>query len=188
MDNLMPCVGLFGTCGNSRWRDPFIQRFASQNIAYFNPQVEAGTWHAGLVEAENSHFVEDDIILFPVTDETTGQGSLAEIGFSIANALRCNANRFFVFLIEDECNDPDASDEARAESVRSRRLVKSKLMQIAATLDNVFLVESLGDMMTVSLKLAELLRVKAKIGQDFRESMHVITGFSRPSREAACHH
>ncbi len=185
MNNLKPCVGLFGSCGNSRWRDPFIKRFTSENIAYFNPQVEAGTWHAGLVETENSHFVEDDIILFPVTDETTGQGSLAEIGFSIANALRCNTNRFFVFLIDDECNDPDASDEARAESVRSRRLVKSKLIQIAATLDNVFFVESLDDMLTVSLKLAELLRAKAKIAQYFRECMHVITNFSRPSREAA---
>ncbi len=72
MDNLKPCVGLFGTCGHSRWRDPFELRFASENIAYFNPQVEAGTWHAGLVDNENRHFVEDDIILFPVTDETTG--------------------------------------------------------------------------------------------------------------------
>ncbi len=185
MYNLQPCVGLFGTCGNSRWRDVFIQRYAQEGITYFNPQVEAGTGHAGLVDAENQHFVEDAIILFPVTDETTGQGSLAEIGFSIANALRSNANRFFVFLIEDECHDPNACEKAKADSGRSRRLVKSKLSQDAATLDNIFLVESLDDMLVVSLKLTELLRAKAKIGQDLRESMHVITGFSRLSCEAA---
>lgn len=179
-----PCVGLFGTCGSSRWREPFIQRYAAENIACFDPQVGPGIWHAGLVEYENRHFVEDDIILFPVTDETTGQGSLAEIGFSIANAMRCNPDRFFVFLIDDACNDPDASDAAKADSVRSRRLVKSKLIQFAATLDNVFLVDNLSDMLTVSMELAELLRVKAEIGRHIHESMHVFTRFSSPLRRA----
>lgn len=30
------CVGLFGTCGNSQWRVPFMEAFKEAGIEYFN--------------------------------------------------------------------------------------------------------------------------------------------------------
>lgn len=149
----IPCIGLFGTCGVSQWRKPFIQRYQELDIPYFNPQVATGTWHPGLVIEENRHFHQDSLILFPVTAETTGQGSLAEIGFSVANALRHAQDRFFLFLIEESCHDIGADEAARADSVRSRALVKSKLLEAAGMHPNIVLLDSLSDMLEISVSL-----------------------------------
>jgi hypothetical protein len=35
----MVTVGLFGTCGESRWRDQFVQKYKELGINFFNPQV-----------------------------------------------------------------------------------------------------------------------------------------------------
>jgi len=146
-------IGLFGTCGASTWRNTFIEEYKSRNIKYFNPQVADGTWNPGCVVAENKHLMEDAIILFPVTYETTGQGSLAEIGFSIQAALARNPQRYFVFLIDNECKDPNASEAQVKESNRTRILVKSKLMMVARSNSGVFLVEDLDSMLRLSLQL-----------------------------------
>lgn len=146
-------IGLFGTCGNSVWRDKFIAEYAIKGIPYYNPQVPTNEWYAGLVDVENAHLMDDPIILFPVTSETTGQGSLAEIGFSCLNAIRRNPQRYFVFMIDDECNDPDATEAARKDSVRSRKLVKSKLIDIAKKNDGVFIINNLDEMLHLSIKL-----------------------------------
>ena len=150
----MTCIGLFGTCGQSKWRDDFMSRYEELGIKFFNPQVGIGEWHPGLVDGENRHFAEDDIILFPVTHESTGQGSLVEIGFSIRQSLRVNCHRFFIFLIDDECNDPNADGAHRKESVNSRALIKSKLVE--EEIHNVFLVDSLEEMLTLSIQLHEI--------------------------------
>ena len=105
MKMIIPVIGLFGTCGNSTWRNSFIKTYEARDISYFNPQVPEGTWHPGLVDEENAHLLEDPIILFPVTSETTGQGSLAEIGFSILAAIKRSPDRYFIILIDDECTD-----------------------------------------------------------------------------------
>lgn len=150
----MTCIGLFGTCGNSKWRDDFMKRYDDLGLEYFNPQVD--DWHPGLVEDENRHLAEDEIILFPVTDETTAQGSLAEIGFSIRQALRMNRNRYFIFMIHDECKDPSATEGQVDDSNRSRKLVKSKLMDEAEVCHNVLMVETLEEMLELSIKLARI--------------------------------
>lgn len=150
----MTCIGLFGTCGNSTWRDAFMAEYAKSNIEFYNPQVD--DWHPGLADDENRHLAEDEIILFPVTEETTGQGSLAEIGFSIQHALRLNRQRYFIFLIEDECKDPNASEAQIKDSNRSRKLVKSKLVVEAKQCYNIFLVDSLEEMLTLSIQLNEI--------------------------------
>ena len=165
------CVGLFGTCGASQWRNTFIAEYNQRNILFFNPQVPDGTWSAGMVHEENRHFNTDQIILFPVTDETTGQGSLAEIGFSIINALRQNRNRYFIFLIDDICLDPTASQDAVSDSNRSRQLVKSKLITESLSNDNIFLVQTLDDMLRLSVLLYDSLlytqQLKTRIAETF---------------------
>jgi hypothetical protein len=131
-------IGLFGTYGNSTWRDSFIEEYKKRGIEFFNPQLPAGTWTPGCVKIENDHLMNDGIILFPVTHETTGHGSLAEIGFSISASLRRNPDRYFIFMIHDTCTAPDATEDARKESERSRVLVKSKLYEISKTNSGVF--------------------------------------------------
>ena len=116
MEIIQPCVGLFGTCGGSRWRDPFMKRYGELGIQFFNPQVE--DWKPEDAEAEADHLAEDAIILFPITGETYGTGSLAETGFSALQAIKLNRHRDFVVMIERELDPPLNDQVARKESIR----------------------------------------------------------------------
>lgn len=154
----LPVVGLFGTCGSSRWREPFVAEFERLGIPYFNPQVAEGAWHPGMVADENRHLAEDEVVVFPVTSETPGTGSLGEIGFSALQALRANRFRQMVFLVDDACHDPAASPAVVAESNRARRLVKSKLAEVAAHQHNVHLVATMGEMLPLTVALWRVAR------------------------------
>lgn len=66
------CVGLFGTCDKSTWRDPFIAKYKELGINYFNPVVE--DWTPGCLVEEKQHFENDQVLLFPILDESYGQG------------------------------------------------------------------------------------------------------------------
>ncbi len=156
-------IGLFGTCGASTWRDKFIETYTEQDIKFFNPQLPEGTWHPGCIKEENDHLMQDGIILFPVLAETTGQGSLAEIGFSISASLRRNPDRYFVFLIDDDCTDVKASPDAIADSIRSRKLVKSKLVDVQKKHSGVFMVNTMEEMLTISLELKECINSFSKL-------------------------
>ncbi len=82
----MLTIGLFGTCGNSTWRDPFIKKYKELDIQYFNPMVDI--WNEELAKVEAQHLAEDKIILLPIVNETYAFGSLSEAGFLILNAIK----------------------------------------------------------------------------------------------------
>jgi hypothetical protein len=145
----MLTIGLFGTCGSSRWRDSFIERYQEQGISFFNPQVE--NWKEEDAEIEAQHLADDKVILFPVTNETYGSGSLAEVGFSILNAIKLDDRRSFVVMISKDLN-PELNDPiARKESLRARALVFQHLRKLR--LSNLYMVDKLEDMFEISLKL-----------------------------------
>jgi len=147
-------IGLFGTCGNSTWRQPFIEKYIDENIPFFNPQIGIGEWHPGMVKEENDNLRNNCILLFPITSETTAQGSLAELGFSVQAALAYNRNRYIITLIDDECKDPNATAREIATSNRSRELVKSKLIHLADNKNSgVFIVNDLNKMLDLSISL-----------------------------------
>jgi len=150
----IPCIGLFGTCGSSTWRASFIQRYQELGINYFNPQVE--NWSPELADIEAEHLKRDEIILFPVTSETYGTGSLAETGFSILQAVQSNATRFVIVMIAEEPDSILKADEvAFKESVRARRLVAAHLD--ANPLPNVFVVSDFHHMFNLSVELHKII-------------------------------
>lgn len=61
----MLCIGLFGTCGTSKWRSTFIDHYNDEGINFFNPQVN--DWKPEDAIKEAKHLAEDTVILFPVT-------------------------------------------------------------------------------------------------------------------------
>ncbi len=145
----MVTIGLFGTCGNSRWRDPFMQKYRDLGIGFFNPQVE--NWDPSCAEEEARHLAEDEVILFPITSETYAIGSLSEVGFSILNAIKLDDRRDFVIMIDMNL-DPGLDDQVvRKESLRARALVKQHLKKLR--LKNLYLVESLEEMLEISVTL-----------------------------------
>ena len=144
------CVGLFGTCGGSKWREPFMKKYVRLGINFFNPQVD--DWKPYSAEIEAEHLANDRVILFPITSETYATGSLAESGFSILQAIRLDDRRQFVIMIEDFLDDALMENEVAAkESLRARALVIQHLKKLR--LSNLHVVNSLDDMLKVSIQL-----------------------------------
>jgi hypothetical protein len=144
-------VGMFGTCGISTFRkDTLIPAYEKEGIEYFNPQVE--DWDPSLAKIEADHLVNDQIVLFPVLGITYGTGSLAETGFSIAQAMRYDESRDFVFLIEDTLSDELMENaDAAKESLRARALVSEHIKR--ANLPNAYIVNTIEEMLELSIVL-----------------------------------
>lgn len=150
-------VGLFGTCGGSRWREQFIARYEALGIPYFNPQVD--NWTPELADVEAWHLANDSLVLFPITNETFAAGSLAETGFSALTAMRTNENRFVMLFIDPRVDEAlmAQNPQAAKDSVRARKLVLAHLKQNPVS--NVFVVESLEQMLAQSVKLYAALEL-----------------------------
>jgi len=146
-------VGLFGTCGDTVFRETmFIPFFEENNIPYFNPQVKE--WDPSMAKLEAEHLANDGAILFPITRDTYSLGSLAEAGFSILNAIKLDDRRDFVILIDDDLMPDLMEDKNLAkESLRSRALVKQHLLKL--NFSNVYLVNTLSTMLGLSKSLWE---------------------------------
>lgn len=153
------CVGLFGTCDNVPWRDPFMKTYEEKGIAYFNPMVD--NWHPGLVAQEARHFQDDPIVLFPILSKSYGQGSLSELGFGVLRALRTSlyAPRTLIALVDETLDDSLTDEPRRKDSLRSRQLVKAHLRALTKeSMGGVYLVETLDEMLALSLHCAEMHR------------------------------
>lgn len=154
MNNYNPIVGLFGTCGKSTWRKNFISTLNELGIDFFNPQVE--NWTPECAEIEAQHLINDDIILFPVTNETTGYGSLAETGFSILQTVMQGDSkpRLLILFIDSACEVENPAD--KKASINARALVRAHLKKFKHT--TVLEVGSLEEMLQKTVKGVDLLK------------------------------
>lgn len=152
----MLSIGLFGTCGGSKWRDSFMELYEESDIPFFNPQVD--DWTPEMAVEEAKHLASDAVILFPITRETYASGSLAEVGFSILNALKLDDRRDFVILIDMELDESLDDEVARKESLRSRALVIEHLKRL--NLPNVYLVDTLDEMLNISFALYRAAEIR----------------------------
>ena len=161
-------VGLFGTCDNIPWRDPFIKKYEEAGIKYYNPVLE--NWsellemsRKGLcpnpTEEENYYLNKAEIILFPVLKDSLGSGSLAEMGFSVQRVIRNIMNggqQFLVGLIDDTCTDERKTDAERKQSTKDRALVKSKYIE-NVSYPVITIVDTLDEMLAMSLTAYDML-------------------------------
>lgn len=172
MQKMQNVVGLFGTCDGSQWRVPVIETLDNHGIAWYNPDAGAN-WEPWMVEEENTHLREDHIILFPILGESLGQGSLAEIGFSVLNIVRNitsgKSDQTLIVLIDDVCTDDRKTVDERKTSDRTRKLAKSKLA--AVDHPNVYLVNTVDEMVALGTQLHELYAQKDSIDEQFRPTV-----------------
>jgi hypothetical protein len=152
-------IGLFGTCGGSTWRDGFMEKYDEMGIGCFNPLKD--DWKPEDAQIEAEHLANDEIILFPVTDETSGLGSLGEVGFSILQAIKLDADRAVIVMIDKDCKIED--EAVKKESIRTRALIKAHLNKLKYP--NVYIVDNLENMMIVSLQLHKIHKVKELIAE-----------------------
>ena len=169
-------IGLFGTCDKSKWREPFMQLFAEHKVPFFNPMVD--NWTPELAEVEAWHLANDKLILFPVTSESYGFGSLAETGFSINSALTLNKGRFVLMYIAPDVDDAlKQEDPVRAKASRTARaLAIAHLAHVANP--NVIVVKSMREMLDKVLALyaaVELLERVRGPENTWRQAMPVDT-------------
>lgn len=102
-----------------------MAQFAEHGIPFFNPQVD--NWTPELADVEAWHLANDRLVLFPVTGETFGFGSLAETGFSVQSALSVNANRFVLLYIAPvAAHGADNAPSAGAGALRPAKDAKPR--------------------------------------------------------------
>jgi hypothetical protein len=151
-------IGLFGTCGSSKWRDKFISLYESRGIDYFNPVKKDWKPEDATIEAE--HLANDEIICFPVTDETFAFGSLGEVGFSILQAIKMDQSRDIIVMIDPDVklneswmsmNESMTAEMQRKDSIKMRALVMAHLKKIKYP--NVYIVKDLKSMLDLSMYL-----------------------------------
>lgn len=151
-------IGLFGTCGSSKWRDKFISIYESRGINYFNPVKE--DWKPEDAQIEAEHLANDDIICFPVTHETYAFGSLGEIGFSILQAIKLDQRRDIIVMINPNVEIERTElvlgellmvDAQTMDSIKMRALVMAHLRKI--NYPNVYIVNTLKNMLDLSMYL-----------------------------------
>ncbi len=157
----MLTIGLFGTCGRSQWRKSFIEKYAKESIPFFNPQVE--DWKPEDAQVEAEHLANDEVILFPITGETYATGSLAEVGFSILQAIRLDDRRDFVVMIDQKLDAALDDPVAMKESLRARALVTQHLKKLR--LKNVYVVETLEQMLEASIHLFRAAQIRAPLAR-----------------------
>lgn len=157
-------IGLFGTCGNSQWRVPFIKSFEQMGVSWYNPCRE--NWDP---EEDSWQLQHDRIILMPVTDETYGTGTLSESAFGIVSTLASiyqKSTKLVIYVApevmyqaeNDQLNDPVAIKESN----RARKIVAEHI-KIFHHLPNVYFVHSLSEMLLISHKLIELCKLEDEI-------------------------
>lgn len=169
------CIGLFGTCGGSTWRqDIFIPAYEERGWRgctsakpwdgeqFFDPQLPGTMWddilaaggNPAVLEAE--HLASDAVVCFPVTGETFACGSLAETGYSILNAIKLNDQRDFIVMVDGSVDKSllEENPVAAKESNRSRALVREHLKR--QMLSNLYYVDTLQQMLDVSIQLLEV--------------------------------
>lgn len=112
---LLSVVGLFGTCGDSKWRDAVIKALRAAGIDSFNPVVPNWTPECAAVEAE--HLATDKVIMMVITGETEAVASLAETGWAAVAAK--NNGQGFILVVEDFPGDP------KSPTNRARKLVRA---------------------------------------------------------------
>jgi hypothetical protein len=118
------CVGLFGTCGGSMWREIYKKALSERGIECYDPQVMPEThgreWQPSDMELEREHLQNDIVLMFKVTGETTSSTSLLEIITMVHEP-----KQFIVILIENLL--ADAKDFANDE----------KLQQFAQSIEQI---------------------------------------------------
>ena len=65
-------VFLGGACGSKTWRrDVAIPALIESGTTYYNPQLEEGAWHSGLIAVEAEAKERADVVMFVVDGQTS---------------------------------------------------------------------------------------------------------------------
>lgn len=139
-------VGLFGTCGNSSWRNLAIEYLEEDGVDYFNPVVE--NYDDAAQQNEVYHFKNDAVIMLVITEETSGIISMAESGWMALATLLSERQRFFILVAKEM---PDTEENRQIN--KCRRLIEKYCKALDS--DRVFCYPSIS---LATMKAIELIK------------------------------
>ena len=117
-------VGLFGTCGDSKWReDVAIPILQNHGVEFFNPVVPDWKPEHAAIEAE--HAAQDAVIMLVITGETTGIASMAESGWL---ALQASLRHQMLLVVLQDMKPED--DAAGLRINKTRNLMRQHIEQL----------------------------------------------------------
>lgn len=168
-------VGLFGTCGDSRWREEIAQPILEQaSVEYFNPVVKDWNEEARLREVD--HAANDKVILLVITGETSAIGSLAESGWLALNA-RVRGQKL-VAVLQNWFAPDDANPQDVKQNNKARDLVRKYIKALPED-SNVSVFEDIGEAATYAAKLV----IESKIATQFVRNPEVLTNLEQSLKE-----
>lgn len=134
-------VFLMGTIGGDYadpkrdcWREHSVQPVLDElGVTFFNPVVDNWTEENAAIEAQA--IANAETIVLVITETSASIGSLSESGWAVLSALE-RYQTIIVYI------SPESDD---SESLRARRIVLSQARTLATDLENVYLVESLDE-------------------------------------------
>jgi hypothetical protein len=116
------CIGLFGTCGDSRWREDIaIPILEQRQKPYFNPVVP--NWTEEAMKNEVDHAANDKVVMLIITGETNGIASMAESGWI---ALQVHMSERDLVVVIEDCPDT-IPDHVRIN--KTRKLLRNYIQK-----------------------------------------------------------
>ena len=141
-------VGLFGTCGASKWReDVVIPILEKAGVAYFNPVV--AEWNDEAQRNEVDHSANDQVVVMAITGETSGIASMAELGWQVATAE--SRGQSVVIFLEDMPNDLKDETGASLRINKARALIRKYIQNHDSP--KVVLASNLEEVAQLAVKL-----------------------------------
>merc|ERR1712167_254765 len=154
-----PEVFLGGACGTSTWRrDIAIPALEESGTTFYNPQLEAGAWHSGLIAVEAEAKEKAAVLLFVLDGLSRGVASLVEAAATVMSG------RPVVVVVE---NVPEGtliagelvSENERKDLNRGREYLRSVVQQrIKEGHANIELCSSVSEAAMHAARLAKVPR------------------------------
>lgn len=140
-------IGLYGTCGNSQWRDAFYDHFGTRKLFYDPRDTYEDTHDSLLVEFDN--LMRLPLTVHVITAETPGRISFLELQKRLLN-LGCLANKHSVAFIDPTATSATQNDPL---ALHWRQLLTTQL-QTHSSDTNVHIATSVDEACTMTEALA----------------------------------
>lgn len=152
-------VFLGGSCGGNMWRrDITIPGLLDAGVSFYNPQLEPGAWHSGLISVEAEAKRNAAVLMFVVDGATRGLASMIEVAAAVSSG------RTVVLCVEhvpegaviagDEVTENERKDLNRAREY----LVSVAEERIKEGHNNIELCSTVSEATTHAARLAKALR------------------------------
>lgn len=155
---MLNCIGLFGTCSGSKWRDRFIEVYREENIRFFDPVV--ADWTPASRQNEIIHMRTDDVIVMMITDEAYSLFSLMECGI-LLKEMAANPFRHLIIGVDRHLDPMLSSNQLMYENSLAMR--ERILEELKEPMDNVYPIFDINDAIAVSRQAYETTLIRRGI-------------------------